>query len=191
MLRILIVRKGLKMEHKKQCSICYEIKLLTEFQKNKTKRSGYNSECKNCNSKRGKNYYKKYKRIILERQKKWRVNNLEICKESKRKSWYKNYETDKKWRKNHRWLVFLGSIRQRCNNSNVKMYKYYGGKGIKCLLSKTDIKYLWDKFYAKDMIQASLHRINSNDHYRIGNCEFLEWQEHKKIHGLARKNKRK
>ena len=38
------------------------------------------------------------------------------------------------------WLKSLSNLRTRCNNAKRDMYKYYGGKGIKALISKQEIE---------------------------------------------------
>lgn len=71
------------------------------------------------------------------------------------------------------------NIKSRCNNSNDKKFKYYGGKGIKSNLTISDLRFLWDRDNAKDMIQPSLDRKNSDKNYSIENCQFIEMKENR------------
>ena len=75
------------------------------------------------------------------------------------------------------WKRFLKLIKQRCNDSNHRSYKYYGGKGIKYSITYEDLEFLWfrDKAYLMD--KPSIDRKNSNKDYTLDNCQFLE---HKK-----------
>ena len=86
------------------------------------------------------------------------------------------------WRANNHWAYILYSARQRCNNSNVVNYKYYGGRGIKCLLTRDNIKYLWFRDNVYSMDRPCLHRKNNNGSYTLENCEFIEFYEHQKYH---------
>lgn len=46
---------------KKACSRCKNTKLIKEFGKNKSRKDGYQNECKTCRSKIAKFYFQKYK----------------------------------------------------------------------------------------------------------------------------------
>ena len=94
-----IFREGNIMETSKQCSKCKITKDFSEFYKNKTKKYGYCSECKECSIKQSKKYKGKYvypyvykKRVFsdLEKthQKLNRIKNVE-----KRKQWVKDNKT--------------------------------------------------------------------------------------------------
>ena len=69
------------------------------------------------------------------------------------------------------------NIKARCNYD-----QDYIKKGIKCFLTWEDLKMLGQRDGADKMIKPSLHRKNSNNHYTINNCEFLEWIDHNKLH---------
>ena len=77
------------------------------------------------------------------------------------------------------WL----DMRQRCNNPNSQVYKYYGGRGI-------SICPQWDDFtiFLKDMgeplMGLSLDRINNDGNYEPTNCRWATASE-------QQRNKRK
>jgi hypothetical protein len=77
----------------------------------------------------------------------------------------------------------------RCGNPNNKNYKYYGGKGIKVLLTKAELAKLWINCKAYEMISPSIHRIDKNGHYEFFNCQIVELEEHHQISGEERKLK--
>lgn len=66
------------METKKCCK-CKEIKILTDFNKNKVKKDGYNGICRECSNLRSKKYYsdnkEHHKKVIRERAKKQILEN--------------------------------------------------------------------------------------------------------------------
>ena len=72
-------------------------------------------------------------------------------------------------------------INQRCNNKKNKMYKNYGGKGIKNLLTLKDIKFLWDRDNASQFNYPTIDRIDSSKSYFLNNCRFLEKAINEKI----------
>ena len=69
-----------------------------------------------------------------------------------------------------------GGMRSRCNNPKVKIYKYYGGRGIKVCSRWNDFK----NFY-KDMGDRppglQLDRINNNGGYEPSNCKWVTSKE--------------
>lgn len=72
------------------------------------------------------------------------------------------------------WKRVLTNIKTRCNNKNATQYKYYGGKGIKCLITEEEIKELWFRDKAYLMKNPSIDRENSNLNYTFNNCRFIE-----------------
>jgi len=89
-------------------------------------------------------------------------NRQEILK--KRKYFYKLHPEHK----------LFNQIKQRCENSNFKEYKYYGAKGIKLLLTKEEIRWLMERDNYWTMKKPSIDRLNSNGHYELSNCRFVE-----------------
>ena len=99
---------------------------------------------------------------------------------------------NRKYRKKHRnqilkqnaeryakypWLPHLENARHRCTNPNSKDYKYYGGKGIRMLLTKLEIEILYKRDHADQMEKPSIDRIDSNRDYCFENCRFIEQSE--------------
>ena len=121
-----------------------------------------------------KKSYEKNREKILEKAK----NNLE----------YKQRQKDRriKERKNKPWIQHLYSARARCNNKNHKSYKYYGGRGIECYLTREDIKFRWfrDKAYLMD--KPSLDKKDNSWHYILDNCQFIEHTENIKKSNIDR-----
>jgi hypothetical protein len=143
----------------KKCSHCQLIKPLTEFHKNKSKKDGFADFCKKCYKelysedilKRAARYYKKYRQEALKR----------IKLRHKRSPWKRIF----------RMILF------RCNNIKSLDYKYYGGRGIKCLITEDEIKELWFRDKAYKMKQPSIDRIDNDRSYTFENCQFLENSE--------------
>lgn len=73
------------------------------------------------------------------------------------------------------WKKFLKGIKTRCNNPNCKDFKYYGGRGIKCLITSEELKELWFRDRAYLMKKPSIDRIDNDDDYTYKNCRFIEW----------------
>jgi hypothetical protein len=64
--------------------------------------------------------------------------------------------------------------RQRCNNKKLPIYHRYGGRGIKCLISKEELKALWVRDKADLMKRPSIDRIDNDGNYEFNNCRFIE-----------------
>lgn len=79
---------------------------------------------------------------------------------------------------------------QRCTNPNDKMYKYYGGKGIR--VSKRWTGEHGFENFLKDMDEKPgpeyhLHRINTHRNYSPKNCQWVKGQVHLRLHADARR----
>ena len=85
---------------------------------------------------------------------------------------------NKRYLKLHRLLYperqILSGIKQRCNNPKSKDYKDYGLRGIKCLISETEILKLMIQDNYKDLKNPTINRKNNDGNYCFDNCEFIE-----------------
>ena len=73
----------------KNCYKCNEVKLLSCFVKNKSKKDGFSAECRNCKKLQDKEYYQKNKLKIKETISKYKINNPEKVSQVK-KNWYQS-----------------------------------------------------------------------------------------------------
>ena len=62
------------MDELKKCSKCKTISLKSNFNKDRTRRDGYRSECRFCVTEYNKNYYNKNRDLELERCKRYKNN---------------------------------------------------------------------------------------------------------------------
>ena len=74
----------------------------------------------------------------------------------------------------------LRNIKGRCENPAVHKFEYYGGRGIKNLLTLDDLLVLWKRDNADQMQQPSIDRIDSDGPYALENCRFLEFAENRR-----------
>lgn len=75
------------------------------------------------------------------------------------------------------WLFIYQSIYKRCNKPYSTSYGRYGAKGIKCDITKEELKSLWFRDKAFNMDRPSIDRINSKGNYEVSNCRFIELVE--------------
>lgn len=75
------------------------------------------------------------------------------------------------------WRRVFRAIKQRCNNLKCKDFKWYGGKGIKCLITEEEIKELWFRDKAYELKKPSIDRKISNGDYTYKNCRFIEHKQ--------------
>jgi len=139
----------------------------------------HDSWCKKCVCKYKSQYYRKNIRLILVKQTKYRIENLDLINKRKKKQYLLIKE-------NRPWYINWLSMRQRCNDKNTKFYKYYGGKGIKALLTLKGIKCLWFRDKAYFLKKPSLDRIDSSKNYTLKNCRFIEHSENSRLANFQR-----
>lgn len=72
------------------------------------------------------------------------------------------------------WKESYARAKARCTVCKDPKYKFYGGRGIKMLMTKEDFKYLWDRDKAWKLNCATIDRIDTNGHYELSNCRFIE-----------------
>ncbi len=68
------------------------------------------------------------------------------------------------------WAKTKLRIHNRCTD----IKHHYFKKGIKDLLSTSDLKLLWFRDKAYDLIKPSIDRIDSSKDYTLDNCRFIE-----------------
>lgn len=79
----------------KKCSKCKEVKELSGFTKDKSKKDGLDIECKECKSEASRKYYSENRNKRLEDAKKYRLENSNRAKEYARRYRFEN--RDKVW----------------------------------------------------------------------------------------------
>ena len=67
------------------------------------------------------------------------------------------------------------AIKSRCNNSNNHAYKYYGGRGIKCLY--VDVESFISDVGLRPTKAHSIDRINNSKSYQVGNCRWATMKQ--------------
>ena len=78
------------------------------------------------------------------------------------------------------WAKTLQNIKQRCTNPNDKRYKYYGGKGIKCLVTLKDMKETFYRDRAWTLEHPSIDRKNPKKNYTLKNIRWIEMNQNRK-----------
>ena len=116
---------------------------------------------------------------------KQKIYNKQYWKKNK----IKESERCKKYKKTFfgKMTNLLNSIKQRCTNIKQDNYSRYGGKGIKCFLTKEDLFHLAMRDEYNKLKKPSIDRKDSNKNYTLENCRFIELTKNVKI---AHKNKK-
>lgn len=82
----------------------------------------------------------------------------------------------RRYRIKNPWTRYREYAKRRCEDVKHRSYRYYGGKGIRCLLTTDDVKLLWYRDKAYNLLKPSLERIDSNLDYSLENCMFIEFK---------------
>ena len=102
------------------------------------------------------------------------MTNKERCK----KYYLSHKDMFSKYQKEQRikfpWKFTLVDIKTRCDNKNSTFYSFYGGRGIKCLITTDELKELWFRDKAYLLKQPSIDRIDNDGNYCIENCRYIE-----------------
>lgn len=80
----------------------------------------------------------------------------------------------RRYKEENPWIKSYYKIRVRCEYKKDRCYEYYGGRGIKALLTKDEIRKIWFRDKAYKMITPTIDRLNPDGHYEFSNCRFLE-----------------
>lgn len=157
--------------NKKECATCGKLLLVLCFY-NRADKIGLRSDCKKC---------------MRIKNKQWAIQNKGKCSEYTRKYYHSNKEKCNKKRFQYgllrKWQSSYTNARTRCTNANTPSYKYYGKRGIRFLLSPTQVQFLWFKDNAFNLKNPSIDRVNSKGNYELDNCKFIELSENsKKMH---------
>jgi len=112
----------------------------------------------------------------------WYLEHKEKLKKSRHENYLKNKvkrrESEKKYYYNRKklypWINTYYAARQRCTDPNCQFYKRYGGRGIKCLITKEELKRLWFRDKAWLLKIPSIDRKDNNDNYTFENCRYIE-----------------
>ena len=137
-----------------------------------------------------RDYYLENRDKILTQASAYYYANREACIARSKKLWRRNrkkYQVARdRWMAAHRWTKHYYNMKARCQTSTTRKYKYYGGKGIKCLLTMEDVERLWHRDNAAAMRSPSLDRRESSGDYVFDNCQFIEFDDNrrKRSYGL-------
>lgn len=135
-------QKLLLLAGKKKCPKCGITKSIDDFPKNKTRKDGLASRCKECDKNIQRDYQNKNKKIILEKKKIWYYENIIEARNRNKKPERKEYI--KKWYKKNSDKVVSNNKKLRKMypdkfkardfvNNCVKLGKIPSPKNLKCI----------------------------------------------------------
>lgn len=153
-------------------------KLLKEFGKDKNTNDGLKSCCRLCRKKESATYYDKNKETIKKQVKKYCIINKVKLGIQKKTAYLENSKEILKYQKEYYkkcpWKRTFQNIRNRCENTKIPNYKWYGGRGIKCLITVEELEILWFRDKAWLLYQPSIDREDNDGDYTFDNCRYIE-----------------
>jgi hypothetical protein len=162
----------------KICIKCKLRKVITEFTFHSATRDKLRPKCKLCRRIEGKEYNLKNKEKRHKYYNKYYQKNRKQINKKHRTHYLKNKKRillkQKEKYKNNHWLLTFSEIKRRCNNPKTKGYYRYGGRGIKCLITEEELKFLWFRDKAYLMKKPSIDRIDNDGNYCLNNCRYIE-----------------
>ncbi len=78
------------------------------------------------------------------------------------------------YRKLYRWFRPWEYAKRRCRDVNHTKYIYYGGRGIKCTLTREEVIKLYERDNGYLLDKPSIDRIDPDGDYCYDNCRFIE-----------------
>ncbi len=169
---------------------------MDEFHRDQSRKDRLARQCKECEARRLREYYKNNREKVLRRKKEYYQNNRDEClrRNKKYQATEKGRESNRRGMKRYYATLrgYLGhvfnDINQRCNNPKIHNYSRYGGRGIQNKFSSLDDfrDYVVNALLG-DIRGLQIHRMDNNGHYEPGNIEFLTPTEHIAAHVKLRK----
>jgi len=138
----------------KYCYKCKTYRPLTKFCKDRSRKDGLQPLCNIC-----------------------KANWIRIARKLNP---YPFRQNNKNTLKRRPWIKTWNNINYRCTNPKNRCYEAYGGRGIKNYLTCKDLEYLWFRDKAYLMKKPSIDRIDSDGHYTLENCRYMELSENLK-----------
>lgn len=114
--------------------------------------------------------------------------NLNVKKYGPIAGWVANYKKTNPG-KRFPWTSAWSNIYGRCNYPSMNKYEYYGGLGIKCLVSTSDLRATFIRDNGMALKRPSVDRIRPEDHYTPDNIQWIELAENaiKRRRGILKK----
>jgi len=76
-------------------------------------------------------------------------------------------------------------MKRRCENTSIRDYNMYGGKGIKVLISRSDFIEFYFRNFDPSMKCCTVDRIDSGGHYEFSNIRLLDRSENSRIANIV------
>ena len=160
----------------KKCTKCGKKYPATKefFTSDKRNKNGLQARCRKCTNIAAEIWQKRNKKRYKSNQKKYHQKN---------KEYLNNYG-----REYYRTTIgyvhcLMSSIKARCTNPETHNYKNYGGRGIQYCFTFNELL-SWLTTNNIDPRGLNIHRIDNDGNYTLDNIEFLDKNNHMRLHKL-------
>jgi len=168
----------------KRCPKCEQELLANRFSRNRSKKDGLASQCKECQSEQSKKYHARNRNEIHRRKIGYYGRNQASISERK-KQYYGEHRGEILRRAREYYATITGQLQcmfnnmnHRCNNPTDVSFEYYGGRGIQNRFESLDEfrDYVTNELQV-DPRGLQIDRIDNNGHYEKGNIRFVTAKE--------------
>ena len=166
----------------KRCRVCKEIKNLNKFPKDKKNKDGYSNRCSECNKKARKDWYKKNRESVLQKEKLRYVEEAESIKQYQKEYYQKNKKSINK--RNSDWLK---DNRDKANKA-VRLWRASGSETAQNDRLRNDLrKRILNALNGKDKSAKSMELIGCDinclrEHLESQFKDGMTW-ENRGLHG--------
>ncbi len=178
----------------KQCTKCSQIKSLSEFSKNKSRKDGLGGWCKECANVNAKKHYQANAEKKKKYQKKYHHDNLDKIKAYRSTEEYKVFkrENDKKDYKKHRTKRLQHNVEYMkvpAHKKHLREYRAdYYEKNKERLAKESSERYFNNK--EERSHKAKIFRENNREKLSLASKKYRETDRAKELKRLAHKRER-
>ena len=93
----------------------------------------------------------------------------------------KTYSEITRIRKKYPYLSRWVYVRDGCSDPNHINWKYSGKYDIKCQITPEDMKMMWERDKANEIVRPVFTRLDRDKHFTVNNSKFMSETDYRKL----------